>query len=83
MLNYTRFVPLNLNGPGKIFKAKVEIGLITKGYYYVKMLRENDFGYQIEPVGMGLGIGLVQKSRKIPISLVDNPMPQTELLNSR
>ena len=47
------------------------------------MLRENDFGYRIEPVGAGLGIGLARESKKMPISPVDNPMASVELLSSQ
>ena len=51
------------------------------------MLSKNPKGkdskYRLEPVGMGLGIGLARESRKMPLSPVDNPMASIELLSSR
>ena len=47
------------------------------------MLRENNSRYRLEPVGASLGTGLAWESRKMPISLIDNPMASVELLSSR
>ena len=47
------------------------------------MLRENDSGHRLEPIGGGLRIGLAQESRKILILPVDNLMASVELLSSR
>ena len=40
-------------------------------------------GCRLELVGAGLGIGLTRESRKMPISLVDNPIAPVELLSFR
>ena len=47
------------------------------------MLRENGFGYLLDIVGVGLGIGLARESKKMSISPVDNPMAPVELISSR
>ena len=42
------------------------------------MLRENNSEYQLEPVDVGLKIGLARESRNMLISLIDNPMASVE-----
>ena len=46
------------------------------------MLREKTPEYRIEPVGMGLRIGLARESRKMSISSKNNPINSVELLSS-